>query len=267
MPDKFSPEALEAAVAERLEGVKAEHEKQIAALRQEAGGYRIKAKETNEELAKLKAQFEGIDPEAIKSLLDEKKKIEEDKMKEKGEFDKVLAQHRTEWQKELDKLSKERDEAAKSAQAEADAHNKTILGYEIATNGTVAKCLNPRLLELTLSGEAKVETTESGKRVVRFYDEAGNMKLNAKTGAPLTSLERIEQMKLDKSFAMLFEGGVAGAGSGGGTGSGGFSGKNPWKKDSFNLTAQGKIYNENPDLAKRMMNEAGVTIPEGLFAN
>lgn len=29
---------------------------------------------------------------------------------------------------------------------------------------------------------------------------------------------------------------------------------NPWKKDTFNLTEQGKIFKENPDLAKQLMN-------------
>lgn len=35
---------------------------------------------------------------------------------------------------------------------------------------------------------------------------------------------------------------------------------NPWKKDSFNMTEQGKIYRENPVLAKQMASEAGVQI-------
>lgn len=35
-------------------------------------------------------------------------------------------------------------------------------------------------------------------------------------------------------------------------------GYNPWKKDSFNLTEQGKIFKENPDLAKQLMSQAGV---------
>ncbi|WP_039237538.1 phage scaffolding protein [Clostridium sp. K25] len=37
-------------------------------------------------------------------------------------------------------------------------------------------------------------------------------------------------------------------------------GYNPWKKDSFNLTDQGKIFKENPEQAKQLMAEAGVNI-------
>ncbi|KOC49984.1 phage scaffolding protein [Clostridium botulinum] len=37
-------------------------------------------------------------------------------------------------------------------------------------------------------------------------------------------------------------------------------GYNPWKKDSFNLTDQGKIFKENPEQAKQLMAEAGVNL-------
>lgn len=37
-------------------------------------------------------------------------------------------------------------------------------------------------------------------------------------------------------------------------------GYNPWKKDSFNLTDQGKIFKENPEQAKQLMAQAGVNI-------
>ncbi|EJO5347147.1 phage scaffolding protein [Clostridium botulinum] len=35
-------------------------------------------------------------------------------------------------------------------------------------------------------------------------------------------------------------------------------GYNPWKKESFNLTEQGKIFKENPEQAKQLMVQAGV---------
>ncbi|WP_085829385.1 phage scaffolding protein [Clostridium massiliodielmoense] len=33
---------------------------------------------------------------------------------------------------------------------------------------------------------------------------------------------------------------------------------NPWEKDSFNLTDQGKIFKENPELARQLMQAAGI---------
>lgn len=51
-------------------------------------------------------------------------------------------------------------------------------------------------------------------------------------------------------------------GGGGAGGSGGGGGKvNPWAKDSLNMTEQGKLYIENPTLARSMAAEHGVTLP------
>lgn len=40
----------------------------------------------------------------------------------------------------------------------------------------------------------------------------------------------------------------------------GYSGVNPWKKETFNLTEQGKLFKENPAQAKEMMSAAGTQI-------
>jgi len=48
-----------------------------------------------------------------------------------------------------------------------------------------------------------------------------------------------------------------GGGAPGSGGSKGYAGKNPWAKDSRNLTEQGRILQENPNLAKTLMAQAG----------
>lgn len=49
-------------------------------------------------------------------------------------------------------------------------------------------------------------------------------------------------------------------GGGGATGNDGKPGakNNPWKQDTFNLTEQGRITRDNPDLAKKLKAEAGI---------
>ncbi|WP_270167570.1 phage scaffolding protein [Paenibacillus sp. SYP-B4298] len=77
-----------------------------------------------------------------------------------------------------------------------------------------------------------------------------------------------DQIKpLKESYAELFateeEGGTKfkGAkppeGSGGG-GTGGAGAVNPWKKETFNLTEQGRLLRDNPDLAKQFKAAAGI---------
>jgi hypothetical protein len=81
--------------------------------------------------------------------------------------------------------------------------------------------------------------------------------MDLKTGKPLTVPQLLEEMRLSPDYAHLFAGGKAGSGSGTTL----FNGErvdNPWKKESFNLTLQGKILRENPTLANRLKQEAGV---------
>jgi hypothetical protein len=51
-----------------------------------------------------------------------------------------------------------------------------------------------------------------------------------------------------------------GGGAGGNRGGGGSLTKNPWSADNWNMTEQGKIYNENPTRAEQLAKAAGTTI-------
>jgi hypothetical protein len=73
----------------------------------------------------------------------------------------------------------------------------------------------------------------------------------------MTIAQLLNEMKQSEQFAHEFAGASVGANSG----TIAFNGanvKNPWKKETHNLTLQGKIVQENPTLAKRLKAEAGV---------
>jgi hypothetical protein len=53
--------------------------------------------------------------------------------------------------------------------------------------------------------------------------------------------------------------GSAGGGAKGGKANGGFI-NNPWAKETFNLTEQGRLYKENPERARQMATAAGQSI-------
>lgn len=69
----------------------------------------------------------------------------------------------------------------------------------------------------------------------------------------VTALESIWQQNIQKAVEEKFKESGRAPNSGGGGGSGQ---TNPWKKDTFNLTEQGRIIRENPELAKQMMAQA-----------
>ena len=69
----------------------------------------------------------------------------------------------------------------------------------------------------------------------------------------LTAVENIWQQHLQKAVEEKFKesGRTPPNTGGGGTGQ-----INPWKKDTFNLTEQGRIIRDNPELARQMMAQA-----------
>lgn len=69
----------------------------------------------------------------------------------------------------------------------------------------------------------------------------------------LTAVENIWQQNIQKAVEEKFKesGRTPPAGGGGGSGQ-----TNPWKKDTFNLTEQGRIIRDNPELARQMMAQA-----------
>lgn len=78
-----------------------------------------------------------------------------------------------------------------------------------------------------------------------------------KDGKPLGVKELIEPMRSDNPLLFPKNGKESHYTPQGGSG---HSGKNPFEKDSFNLTEQGRMFRENPEQARAMAAAAGVQI-------
>jgi hypothetical protein len=93
-----------------------------------------------------------------------------------------------------------------------------------------------------------------------IYKQGGIDKFNYdKEGRPIGIEDVLKPLKEDKAMAHLFQLGKNGTEytpAGGGN----YTGKNPFAKESFNLTEQGKLFKENPAQAKEMAAAAGVNI-------
>lgn len=164
----------------------------------------------------------------------EKADTEEAAARQKGDFEKIETGYK-------DKLSK--------AEGEAFLYKSKLesliidRGMDEALDG--AK-VNPALKKAALAllkVEHSVELSEDGKASI-----------DGKTLADFVA----GWAKSDTGKAFITNG-SSGGGAGGGGGGGGDGGANPFKPGAtFNLTAQGKMVRENPELAKRMKAEAGV---------
>lgn len=74
----------------------------------------------------------------------------------------------------------------------------------------------------------------------------------ASTNASLDAVEKAFRESVETGVNERLRGGTPPGGGGGGQGGSGGQ-KNPWKKETYNLTEQGKILKEDPDLAKQLI--------------
>lgn len=194
----------------------------------------------------LKTRFDGIDPEDFKRLKSIEKELEDKKLTGK-DAETILAQRTAAMKADHDKalatLTKERDgltaELAKARISEA-----------VVAEGIKKGLRQSAVTDLVGRAAQAWKLDKDGKPVA--YDGAGAERYG-KTGERLAMGEWLDE--LIQSAPHLFEasqGTGASGGKGGGTGT-----VNPWKKEHWNMTKQGAIMKENPQLAARLKAEAG----------
>jgi hypothetical protein len=189
----------------------------------------------------LKKRFEGIDPDAVRQLADDKRKLEEAALIKAGEVDKVWAA----------RLKAELDKVHAPVVAERDA-------------------LHGRLTAIQIDQAVVTEATKRGLRATAIPDITSRARMNFKLvngvpqafeadgqtarlgkDGPMTLAEWVDALVSDAPH--LFEanagGGAAGSGSGG---AGNRSVKNPFRKETWNLTEQMKLQKSDPALAARL---------------
>lgn len=205
----------------------------------------------------LRARFQGIDPDEVRRLADEKRKLEE-----------AQALRAATTAAEAEKVIESRVKAARgelekqltAATAERDALNARLVTIQI-DQGVVAAA-SKRGLRAT----AIPDITSRARSVFRlvkgvptaFESDGQTVRMGKDGTAPMNLEEWIETQVSDAPH--LFESN-AGGGGGGATsqysnGSGGVggnrSGRNPFRKETWNLTEQMKLQKSDPALAARL---------------
>ena len=186
-------------------------------------------------------RFEGIDPDAVRQLADEKRKLEESAQIKAGEVDKVVAA----------RLKVELDRVHAPILAERDALNGRLTAIQI--DQAVVSEATKRGLRATAIPDITSRARQNFKLVggvPQAFD--GEKVRTGKDGvSPMTLAEWVDALVSDAPH--LFEanagGGAAGSGSGG---AGNRSGKNPFARATWNLTEQMKLQKTDPSLAARL---------------
>jgi len=198
-------------------------------------------------VADYEKRFEGIDPEQVRKLVEEKQRLEEERQLKAGETEKVIesrvAAVRGDLQKQVAALTSERD----------------AFGAQLVTiriDQGVVSAATKRGLRLTAIPDITARARTVFKLVdgaPRAYDADGQTVRVGKDGVtPMTLDEWVDQQVADAPH--LFEtnagGGAVGNGSGGAGGN--RSVRNPFRKESWNLTEQMKLEKTDPALAARL---------------
>jgi len=219
----------------------------------------LKAK-NGELLGKLKdaqetlKSFEGLDADHVRQLVDRFQNDEIGKLLKEGKWDDALAKkfesERGTYKKQIDDLTKDRDLSRKELsdlQSKVDRASLSEMTRRAMGKAKAHESAHEDAIYRVMSAFTK----EDGHFVRRDAD--GNLVMGAK--GPQTVDEYIEEVRT-RDLAPHWWPTPTGMGSKGG-GSGGARSKNPWAKDTLNLTEQGKIMRQDPQLAARLKQEAG----------
>ena len=188
-------------------------------------------------------KFEGIDPDAVRQLAEDKRKLEEAQQIKAGEVDKVVAA----------RLKAELDKVHAPVVAERDALHGRLTAIQIdqaVVNEATKRGLRPTAIP-DITSRART-TFKLVNGVPQAFEADGQTARMGKDGVtPMTLAEWVDALVSDAPHLFEANAGSGAAGSGGGA-AGNRSVKNPFRKESFNLTEQMKIQKTDPQLAARL---------------
>jgi hypothetical protein len=211
--------------------------------------------ELRKKLEDVTARFDGIDPEAARNLAEEKRKLEEEKQLKAGEVDKVVENRvkslKADWDKQVNTLTAERD--ALTARLTAIQIDQGVI-----TTAT-KRGLRPTAIPDITARARSVFKLVNG--VPQAFEADGTSVRYGKDGVtPMTLEEWVDAQVADAPHLFESNAGGGAAGNGGGAAAGSNrSVKNPFRKESWNLTEQMKLQKSDPALAARLKAAAWQT--------
>jgi hypothetical protein len=240
--------------------------KKVHVLQVEGAVAKQKLAEFRDNNIKLKQQVEGLQdwealemtPEEVRELVAKRDAIEAAKVKGSGEDIEAQIAQRTE------KMRKDFEARMAKITQERDSTNRQLserIITQAALDAAGKKGLRPTATTDVTSRARSLFQLVDGKPTALEAD--GTPKYGKDGYSPLSVEEWVESLTAEAPH--LFES-SAGGGAGSASGAKGrvVTGRNPWKggrgSKDWNLTEQGQILKADPNLAKRMMAQAGIRV-------
>jgi hypothetical protein len=197
-------------------------------------------------LANQLKRFEGIDPDAVRQLAEDKRKLEEAQQLKAGEVEKVFEARLkiagAEWEKKHGAVVAERDTLTARLTA-------IQIDQAVVTEATKRGLRPTAIPDITSRARTNFKLVNG---VPQAFEADGQTARMGKDGVtPMTLAEWVDALVSDAPHLFEANAGSGAVGSGGGA-AGNRSVKNPFRKESFNLTEQMKIQKSDPQLAARL---------------
>jgi hypothetical protein len=199
-------------------------------------------RQNNINLSNQLKKFEGIDPDAVRQLAADKQRLEDEQRLKDGKFQEVLDARlktaKTDWEKQFSAVTAERD---------------TLLGRlsAIQIDQAVVTEATKRGLRPTAIPDITSRARQSFKLVNGVPQAFDGQTARMGKDGPMTLAEWVDALVSDAPHLFEANAGGGAAGSGGGA-TGNRSVRNPFKKETWNLTEQMKIQKSDPALAARL---------------
>ncbi|MCK3657228.1 hypothetical protein A4G18_00460 [Pasteurellaceae bacterium Pebbles2] len=222
--------------------------RKIAELNNESKTHRLAKEKAEVELEK----FEGIDDvEAAKKALETVKNLDDKKLIEAGEVDRVKAEVVKSYEAKLAEKDKQ------LTQAKQELHNE-VVGGAFARSAFIAEKMSIPV-DLVQSFFGKHFNVEDGK--ITAKDANGSAIFSRQKAGELADFDEALEFIISsypQKDHILKPSGNQGGGSSNGINSNGS--KNPWAKDHWNMTEQARIFKESPEKARSLALQAGINI-------
>jgi hypothetical protein len=216
--------------------------------------FRTNNVELKKKLDAYGALGEGITPERVKELIEKEEFFKGGNAKTAEQINAEVERRVAELKVAQEKALKERDDKISTLTGDLESHviDQSLIaaGSELGLRATAHE-------DLTFRGRKAFKLDEHRKPVAIGAD--GQVQYGP-TGEPLSPKDYVGQLL--KTAPHLFDpsAGSGAGGSGAGGGQRGAGGANPFKKETFNLTAQSELLRTQPDQARQMAAAAGVKI-------
>ena len=194
----------------------------------------------------LKKRYEGIDPEEVRKVAEQKQRLEEERQLKAGDVDKVVENRikglKVEWEKQVATLNSERD-----------ALNTRLTAIQIdqgVITAATKRGLRPTAIADITSRARSVFKLVSG--APRAFEADGQAVRYGRDGVTPMSIEEWVDAQVSEAPHLFESNAGSGAASNGSGGVGNKSVKNPFRKESWNLTEQMRLQKTDPGLAARL---------------